>query len=436
MKRVLVLGAGLVSRPLVHYLCGQEDLEVLVASRTVSKAQALVAGRPRGRAVSLDVKDEAALEGHVRESDLSVSLLPATEHVKVARLCLKHRKHMATTSYISPAMKALDAEVRASGLTFINECGVDPGIDHMSAMRVIHQTAAQGEKVVSFRSYCGGLPAPEANTNPIGYKFSWAPRGVLVAATNPARYLEDGRVVEVPGSELFRSPERVEVEGTGVFEGYPNRDSLPYMEMYGLSGLHTMFRGTLRNLGHCETFYQWVKMGLLDPAARTDLAGLTCRELVRRLSGGGDDVAAGLARKLGVSRDHPAITKLEWLGMLEDRPVPVAEGGNIDVMAARMLERCSFAEGERDLIVLQHEFVIAAERSERKVLSTLVDYGIPGGDSAMARTVSLPVAIATRLILAGEITERGVIAPVSPASYQPILGALDELGIRCQEREA
>ena len=435
MKRVLVLGAGLVSRPLVHYLCGQEDLEVLVASRTVSKAQALVAGRPRGRAVALDVKDEAALEARVREADLAVSLLPATEHVKVARLCLKHRRHMSTTSYISPAMKALNAEVRAAGLTFINECGVDPGIDHMSAMRVIHQAAVLGEKVVAFRSYCGGLPAPEANTNPIGYKFSWAPRGVLVAATNPARYLENGQVVEVPGSELFRSPERVEVEGTGVFEGYPNRDSLPYMEMYGLSGLRTMFRGTLRNLGHCETFYQWVKLGLLDPAVRADLQGLTCRRLVAGLAGGGDDVEASLARKLGVPRDHPAITKLEWLGMLEDQTVPVSEGGNIDVMAARMLERCSFGEGERDLIVLQHEFVIAGERRERKVFSTLVDYGIPGGDSAMARTVSLPVAIATRLILAGEISERGVIAPVSPASYQPILGELDELGRRCLERE-
>jgi saccharopine dehydrogenase-like NADP-dependent oxidoreductase len=436
MKRILVLGAGLVSRPLVHYLCEQEDLEVVVASRTVSKAEALVAGRPRGRAVALNVKDEAALEQRVREADLSVSLLPATEHVKVARLCLKHRRHMATTSYISAPMKALDAEVRAASLTFINECGVDPGIDHMSAMRVIHAAEAAGEKVVSFRSYCGGLPAPEANTNPIGYKFSWAPRGVLVAATNPARYLEDGRVVEVPGRELFRSPERVEVQGAGVFEGYPNRDSLPYMEMYGLSGMRTMFRGTLRNLGHCETFYQWVKLGLFDQAERSDLAGLTCRKLVLGLAGGDDDVVASLAGKLGVPRDHPAITKLDWLGMLEDLPVPIKEGGNVDVMAAQMLERCSFAANERDLIVLQHEFVINGAKGERKLFSTLVDFGIPGGDSAMARTVSLPVAIATRLILAGRIAERGVIAPVSPASYQPILGELESHGIRCLEREA
>ena len=435
MKRVLVLGAGLVSRPLVHYLTDQPDLQVTLASRTVSKAEALIAGRERGTAVALDVKDEAALEKLIAGHDLAVSLLPATEHVKVANLCLKHRKHMSTTSYISPEMKSLSGAAEAAGLTFLNECGVDPGIDHMSAMRIIHQAEADGAKVVSFRSYCGGLPAPEANTNPIGYKFSWAPRGVLVAATNPGRYLQDGQIVEVPGDELFASPERVSVPGVGELEGYPNRDSLPYQELYGLGDVKTMFRGTLRNLGHCESWYHWVKLGLFDTAPRSDLAGLTYRRWMAGIVGG-EPAEEALARKRGIPADHPAITKLDWLGVFEEAPLALSEGGNVDVMAARMRERCAFGPDERDLIVLRHEFVIEPPKGVRRVHSTLIDFGIPGGDSAMARTVSLPVAIATRLILQGEVTERGVIAPIKPAVYNPILDELDRLGIRCEETTA
>jgi saccharopine dehydrogenase-like NADP-dependent oxidoreductase len=432
MKRVLVLGAGLVSRPLVNYLTDQPDLEVTLASRTVSKAEALVAGRERGAAVALNVKDEAALDTLIGEHDLAVSLLPATEHVKVAKLCLKHGKHMSTTSYISPEMKALSGEAEAAGLTFLNECGVDPGIDHMSAMRIIHQAESEGSKVISFRSYCGGLPAPEANTNPIGYKFSWAPRGVLVAATNPGRYLQAGEVVQVPGDELFASPEIVKVPGAGEFEGYPNRDSLPYREMYGLDDVRTMFRGTLRNLGHCESWYHWVKLGLFDQKTR-DLSGLTYRQWIEGVAGGSPAPQA-LATKRGIPVDHPAVTKLAWLGLFEDAALPMKEGGHVDVMAARMLERCPFGPEERDLIVLQHEFGIETSAGLRKVYSTLIDYGIPGGDSAMARTVSLPVAIATRLILQGGITERGVIAPVRPDVYNPILDELARLDIRCEER--
>jgi saccharopine dehydrogenase-like NADP-dependent oxidoreductase len=432
MKRVLVLGAGLVSRPLVHYLTDQPGFEVTVASRTVSKAQSLVAGRERGRAVALDVTDEAALEALIAEHDLAVSLLPATEHVRVANLCLKHRKHMSTTSYISPEMKALGRDARAADLTFLNECGVDPGIDHMSAMRVIHQAEAEGSRVVSFRSYCGGLPAPEANTNPIGYKFSWAPRGVLVAATNPGRYRQDGRIVEVPGDELFAKPEIVSVPGAGEFEGYPNRDSLPYQEMYGLEGVKTMFRGTLRNLGHCESWYHWVKLGLFDTESR-DVSGRTYRDWMEAVAGGSPAEQA-LARKRDIPVDHPAIGKLAWLGLFEDQPLPMNQGGNVDVMAARMRERCAFGKDERDMIVLQHEFAIEAATGSRRVYSTLIDFGVPGGDSAMARTVSLPVAIATRLVLEGAVTERGVIAPIRPAVYNPILDELERLGIRCEEQ--
>ncbi len=434
MKRILVLGAGLVSRPLVKYLTDREGFEVTVATRTVSKAEALVEGCANAKAVALNVKDIDALDKLVSEHDLSVSLLPATEHVKVAKLCLKHKKHMATTSYISDEMKALHDEVVAAGLTFINECGVDPGIDHMSAMRLIHDAKSKGGKIVSFRSYCGGLPAPEANSNPIGYKFSWAPRGVLVAAQNDAQYMKDGEIVKVPGSELFKKPEIVEVPGGGTFEGYPNRDSLPYIEMYGLEDVKTMFRGTLRNQNHCACWYQWVQLGLFKQDLRSDLNGLTYKRFMQGFVDGAGNIPAALASKMGVAEDAKAITNLAWLGLFADKPVTIDEGGNIDIMSAVMIDKCSFEPKERDMLVMQHEFLIEYPDKTEKAYSTMVDFGIPGGDSSMARTVSLPVAIATRMVVDDIIKTRGIGAPVEPEAYNPILDEHATMNIECKDR--
>lgn len=436
MKRVLVLGAGLVSRPLMKYLTSREGFELTVATRTVSKAEALLQGCPRSRAVALNVNDEAALSRLIAEHDIAVSLLPATEHVRVAKLCLAHNKHMATTSYISPEMRAMHEAAKTKGLTFINECGVDPGMDHMSAMRVFHQVEREGGKIIAFRSYCGGLPAPEANTNPIGYKFSWAPRGVLVAAGNSACYLQDGKMVEIPGPELFAKPEIVDVQGAGKFEGYPNRDSISYIDFYGLKDVKTMFRGTLRNLGHCETWYRWSHLGLFNKEVRKDLVGLTHAAFMKTLALGiAGDVRTAIAQKMGVPVNHPAVSKLEWLGMFEDRPLLTTEGGNVDVFAAAMLEKCPFLPGERDMLVMQHEFGIELPGRSKRILSTFVDFGIPGGDSSMARTVSLPVAIAVRMLLEGQITARGVFAPLAPEVYNPILNELESMGLKFEERE-
>ncbi|MCK9463483.1 MAG: saccharopine dehydrogenase NADP-binding domain-containing protein [Proteobacteria bacterium] len=424
MKRVLVLGAGLVAKPLIDYFAEREGFALTVADIFVEKARALLAGRTGCAAVALDASRNDELAGLVASHDVAVSLLPAPMHPIVAALCLTHKKHMATASYVSQAMREMHADAAANDLVFVNECGVDPGLDHMSAMRVIHGATRRGGKIVSFRSYCGGLPAPEANTNPIGYKFSWAPRGVLVAATNPARFLRDGAVVEVPGTELFADPEPVEFPGAGSFEGYPNRDALPYIEMYGLDGVRTMFRGTLRHLGHCASWYHWVKLGLFDQRPRSDLAGLTYKRFMQGFVGGAGNLQKALSVALSVPESSPAISNLEWLGLFHESPVSISEGGNVDILASRMLEKCSFAPGERDLLIMRHEFEVEYPGKSERVASSLVAYGVPGGDSAMARTVSLPLAIAVRLIAEGAIPPPGVVTPVHPELYGPILDEL------------
>ena len=229
MKTVLVLGAGLVAGPMIRYLL-ERDVHVTVASRTVEKAEKLVGAHPNSRAIAFDIEKDTNLDELVAEHDVTVSLLPYTHHVKVARACISAKKHLITTSYISPEMKALDNEAREAGVMLMNELGLDPGIDHMEAMRIIDEVHAEGGDVKSFKSYCGGLPAPEANDNPLGYKFSWSPRGVLLAGRNSAKFLKDGEVREIPSVDLFGTVEKVEIPSLGEFEGYPNRDSVPYVE--------------------------------------------------------------------------------------------------------------------------------------------------------------------------------------------------------------
>ena len=434
MERVLVLGAGLVAGPLVRYLLNVEEFRVTVASRTVEKARRLIGGASNGAALSLDVEDEGALEALIADHDLSISLLPYVHHPLVARLCVKHRKQMVTTSYVKDEMRALDGAAREAGVILLNEIGVDPGIDHMSAKRVIDRIAETGGRLVSFTSNTGGLPAPDANDNPLGYKFSWAPRGVILAGKNAARYLADGETVEVPGPELFAHHWPCEVKGFGELEVYPNRDSLPYIEAYGIPTVRSMFRGTLRYPGWCDTLKAIVDLGLLDESERDDLGGLTFARLTAGLIGSdGVDPKADLANHLGIPADAKPIADLEWLGLFSDDPLPEGANTYLDVVAQRMLSKMEYASGERDMLVMQHEFVVERPDRKERITSTMVDYGIPNGDSSMSRLVGLPAAIAARLILLGKIAPTGVQTPVIPEIYEPVLAELATLGVSFRE---
>ena len=435
MKRVLVLGAGLVTAPLVRYLLEQEGFAVKVASRTLKKAQTLVGDAGNGSAEQLNVTDTAALEKLIHEADLAISLLPYVFHPLVAQLCVKHQRLMVTTSYVKDEMRALDAAAKDAGVILLNEIGVDPGLDHMSAMQVIDRIKANSGELVEFSSYCGGLPAPEANDNPLGYKFSWSPRGVILAGKNPARYLKDGEATDVPGEQLFTHHWPVEIEGFGTLEGYPNRDSLPYMQTYGIPKIKSMFRGTLRYPGWCETLKAATKLGLLDEHVRDDLAGFTFRDFTTQLvEGVGHDLKADLAAFLKINVDSKVISDLEWLGFLGNDPLPEGARSSLDILAAQMLEKMRYGPEERDMLIMQHEFVARYSGRTEKTTSTLIDYGIPNGDSSMSRLVGLPAAIATKLILQRKIDLVGVQVPVVSEIYEPVLEELSQMGVSFTEK--
>ncbi|MFC1679823.1 saccharopine dehydrogenase C-terminal domain-containing protein [Elusimicrobiota bacterium] len=441
MKKILLLGAGMVTRPLTRYLLSK-GYQLTIASRTVSKAEALIEGHPNGKAVPWTVDKEAELQDMVKDCDLAISLLPAAYHVMVAKACLEHGKNMVTTSYIKPEMQALDAQAKDKGLLILNEIGVDPGIDHMSAMKIIHDVEKAGGKIVSFKSYCGGLPAPEANDNPWGYKFSWSPISVLLAGKNDGRYVKDGKEVYVPGPELFTHTHMLEVPDLGELQAYTNRDCLGYIEVYGLKDAKTVFRGTLRNKGWCQTLKKVADSGLLDDKTELEWDGKTYKEVTAQVVPGATPgtVKKDFAGHAGMAEDAEPMQWLEWLGMFSDDKVKLKKGEkptSLRILASLMEERMAYKDGERDLLVMHHEFIAEYPDRSEKLTSTMLDFGIPGVDSSMARTVSLPAAMAAHLILDGKIKATGVHVPVAPMIYEPVLKELEEMenGIVFKERK-
>ena len=435
MKTILVLGAGLVSRPLLRYLLTHYEYRVRVATLDVPRADQLMGEHPRGTVASLDVTDPVEGPEAVAAADIVVSLLPAHLNPLVARLAIAHRKHLVTTSYAAPEMWALDEEARAADVLLLNEMGLDPGIDHMTAASIVRRIQAVGGTVTRFSSCCGGFPAPDANTNPWGYKFSWSPRAVMLAGRQPARYLRGGEVVDIPGPELFAHSWPYDVGGQGIFEIYPNRDSIRYIAPYRLEGVRDMFRGTIRYPGWCATMKAAATLGLLDVQERDWGPGTTYADFLTRLvPDGKGPVHYRLADHLGVSADSEVLARLEWAGLLSDRPMPVTHASPLDIFGHRLMQLMMYQPGERDMVALRHLFVATyPDGSREEIRSTLVQTGEPWGDSAMARTVSLPAAIVTNLLLHDGVTARGVQVPVLREIYEPVLEELEERGVAMKE---
>ncbi|MFW9965544.1 MAG: saccharopine dehydrogenase C-terminal domain-containing protein [Candidatus Thorarchaeota archaeon] len=434
MKKVLCLGAGLVARPYVQYM-SDHGFHVVVASRTKSKAELLIEGCKNAEVVTFNIMtDDDLLDELTSKADLVCSLLPYIYHVKAARVAIKYQKPFCTTSYISDEMKELDAEARAAGILILNECGVDPGIDHMSAMQIIDHIHNQGGKIVSLTSFTGGLPAPDANDNPFGYKLSWSPRGVLLAGRNDAQFLHDGEIINIPGPELFDHYKIMEVPRMGKFEGYPNRDSLPFIDYYGIEETKTMQRGTFRNLGWCSTLKKVADLGLLSIEERS-FTGMTYAEMMSELTkaDSSESPVDATARMIGLKNDDPIIQRLDWLGLFDNQEIPSNVTTYLDSVCNLFEQKLKYAPGERDMIVMHHEFIAEYQDRKEKITSTMIDYGIPNGDSSMSRTVALPVAIASRMILEGSIDLIGVHRPVMSEVYEPILKELEALDIRLEE---
>ncbi|MEA3288407.1 MAG: saccharopine dehydrogenase C-terminal domain-containing protein [Candidatus Marinimicrobia bacterium] len=431
-KHVLILGAGLVSQPLIDYLFKNTDFNLTVADILEENAQNAINGNPRGQVATLDVKNADHLGQLIAGSDLVVSLLPYVLHPIVAKHCIAAGKPMVNASYVSDDMRALDEEAREKGLLFLCEMGLDPGIDHMSAMQIIHSIRDRGGKIIEFVSVCGGLPAPEANTNPFGYKFSWSPKGVLLAGKSSARYIENKEIKELSPAELFHSTRPMTIEGR-EFEAYPNRDSISYEDAYGFGNIELLLRGTLRYPGWHEFILAFEALNLLQDIAIEP--GMTSfAEILADLNElDSENIRSQIARKLEMTESSTVIQALEWLGLFDQDIFDCKGSTVIDLLADIMSKKMAYADEERDMVALQHRFRASYDGYDEKITSTLVDYGIPGGASSMSRTVSLPLAIVVKLILEDKINLSGVHIPTDPTIYEPVLAELKTLGIEFKE---
>jgi saccharopine dehydrogenase-like NADP-dependent oxidoreductase len=431
--KVLILGAGMVVQPMVDYLL-ENNIEVTVASRTMAKAQKAIRHHAHGHAVAWTIDDLERLEDMIRSHDLVVSLLPYTHHVAVANLCIRHSTNMVTTSYVSDAMKALDSDARAEGIIIMNEIGVDPGYDHMTAMRIIDKVHDEGGQIEEFYSLCGALAAPEALNNPFNYKFSWSPKGVVMAGNNDARYLENGQEAYKPTEDLFKNPLQIVFPGVGPIEVYPNRNSLPYIDLYGIPEVRTLYRGTFRYKNWCETMDLMKALGLTQ-YDEFPLAGFSYSDFTAKVAGLGKatDLKMAIAEKFGLSSDATALEALDWLGLFSEAPVHLESGSPFDVVSDLMINKMMLGEGERDMVIMQHMFTVKkADGKREKIESRLLDFGDEKYTS-IARTVALPAAIAVKMILDGMIDLKGVHIPIRREIYEPVLNELEKLGIKMEE---
>lgn len=451
-RHILLLGAGMVSDPAVKYLLRNPLNMLTVASLGREEVDAVV--KRHGHRVQpkvIDVSSSAPetlaeCDAMVQASDLVMSLLPASLHVGIARLAIKHRKPMVTSSYVSAEMAALDAEARAAETLLINEVGLDPGIDHMSAMKMISDARTEGSRILSFSSVCGGLPAPEAiGSSPLAYKFSWNPKGVLLASQNPARFQRDGALHDVAGKDLLAHVEPLMLNNALVLDVLPNRDSTTFADLYGLAKAPSFFRGTLRYKGFCNRMLALSRVGLLDTERRGELAtAVSWKDWVAKLVGSSStdirELRDVLEQRMGSDLAEDGVEFMSWLGLLDDAPLPQSTSSDspIDVLTS-LLQRSDMAyqQGERDMVVMRHELVVErANGGRERRESTLIEYGGIDGSTAMAKTVGITAAICAQLVLDGPPGRFGVGVqrPLQPEWYGSVMDKLADEGVRMQER--
>lgn len=440
MKTIWVIGAsGRSSSSLIQYLVDhqtQEDWSLLLTDIHVEALKLRYAVSDRLQIHTLDIENADQRAVYIQKADLVVSMLPAFMHKVVAQECVEHKKHLVTASYVSDEMAQLHDQAIANGVILLNEVGLDPGIDHMSAMQIMDVIRSKGGEIKSFKSYCGGLIAPESDTNPWNYKFTWNPRNVILAGSGGSvKFLENNRLKYIPYHQLFVRTETLHIDAYGSFDGYANRDSLKYVQSYGLENASTVFRGTLRRQGFCEAWNVFVQLGMTDDSFLIDVKdGFTSKDFLRCfLPESTHDLRSQIQTYL--SLDKQVLDKIEWLGFFNGEPIEPKKATPAQILQSILEKKWVLESKDKDMVVMLHQIEYILNGTSKKIQSSMVVLGENSIYTAMAKTVGLPVAICTKLILQGKITQKGVVIPTKEDIYHNVLDELSQYGICFTEKE-
>ena len=442
MRTILLIGAGKSTSYLLQYLlqnAEKENLHILVGDKDPNNAIELLNNHPLSTAIKLDIFNEQQRVNVIKKADLVISMLPARYHIEVAKDCLAYGKNLVTASYVSPEMEQLDQQVKNKGLVFLNEIGVDPGIDHMSAMKVIDDIREKGGKMLLFESYTGGLIAPQSDTNLWNYKFTWNPRNVVVAGQGgAAKFIQEGKFKYIPYHKLFRRTEFLDIPDYGKFEVYANRDSLKYRSAYGLENVLTLYRGTIRRVGFSKAWNMFVQLGLTDDTYVLDNSEqMTYREFINTFLpySPTDSVELKLRHYLNIDQDDIMWGKLIELDLFNDqKTIGIPKATPAQALQRILEQQWTLDQDDKDMIVMYHKFGYLLNGKKHQIDSSMVTIGKDTRYTAMAKTVGLPLGIAALKILNKQITTTGVIIPILKDVYEPILEELENHGIIFTEK--
>ncbi|MCH7402819.1 saccharopine dehydrogenase C-terminal domain-containing protein [Belliella kenyensis] len=429
METILIIGTGKSSTFLIEYLANsaeKKQRKIILADQTLDITQQKSKQNPFISAVAIDLENEHSRKSIIQKADIVISMLPAFLHPIIAQDCLSLRKHFFTASYESNELRKMANDIKCENLLFLNECGLDPGLDHMSAMKIIHEEHDLGNEILSFKSYTGGVLAPESEDNPWKYKFTWNPRNVVLAGQGVSRFIRNGLYKYVPYHMLFRRIENIHFDEVGDFEGYPNRDSLSYREIYGLKDIPTMLRGTLRRAGFCQSWDVFVQLGMTDDSFEMNLPDSFSKRMFINtfLPYHSEEQVESKLLDLLPWVNTQTLEKIEWLGLFSDEELPQKKGSPAAILQKILEEKWYLSENDKDMIVMQHLFEIKTKQGIKSIVSSLVCKGENQTHTAMAKTVGLPLAMAVDLFLEGKIKAKGLRLPVIPEIYNPILDLL------------
>jgi saccharopine dehydrogenase-like NADP-dependent oxidoreductase len=431
---ILILGAGRSSSSLISHLIGQmATLDLTITIGDVSWEAANQKAANKAKAIQFDIFNKPESREVIKQHDIIVSLMPATLHAHVAELCLVCKKHLLTASYLTEKMRGYDEEAKKLGLLFLNECGLDPGIDHMTAMEIIDTIRQENGVIESFESFTGGLIAPQTDPqNPWRYKFTWNPRNVVLAGQGTAKFLQNGKNKYIPYQQLFKRITPITIPSVGEFEGYANRDSLGYLDVYGLTEVKTMVRGTLRNKGFCASWNALVQLGCTDDTYELNLTNkITHRDFIELFLNDFGDVPTKkkLAKALALEEGGHELNCLDWSGFFDDELIDMQKGTPAQIVEHILNKKWKLNDADRDLVVMWHRFHYLVDGRKHEMQASLYATGENATHTAMAKTVGLPLAVAVELLVKKELTERGVLIPTIKQIYKPILRELKKLGI-------